>query len=128
MARNRKYQPAGIRFGPALKALLMCLLIGGSGVGYVWQKGQIDELSAQKKKRETRLRALEDRNEKLNQQLGKMRSPRYLEARIKDLNLGLVPPQQAQVWRLVEPGPESQARTNDVQFVARNPDRFQAMR
>ena len=44
MARNRKYQSAAIRFGPALKALLLCLLIGGSGVGYVWQKDQIIRL------------------------------------------------------------------------------------
>jgi hypothetical protein len=41
MARNRKNQSAAMRFGPVLKALLLCLLIGGSGIGYVWQKDQI---------------------------------------------------------------------------------------
>ena len=30
MAANRKSQSAAIRFGPVLKALLLCLLIGGS--------------------------------------------------------------------------------------------------
>jgi len=38
MAHNRKSQPASIRFGPALKAFLLCLLIGGSGVGYVAER------------------------------------------------------------------------------------------
>jgi hypothetical protein len=36
MAKNRKNQAAAIRFGPALKASFLCLLIGGSAVGYVW--------------------------------------------------------------------------------------------
>ncbi len=35
-------------FGPALKAfMLICLLIGGCCVGYVWQKKQIYELLGQ---------------------------------------------------------------------------------
>ncbi len=70
MARNRKYQSAAIRFGPALKAFLLCLLIGGSGVGYVWQKDQISQLGQQIKKRELRLAELEHQNEKLRKQLG----------------------------------------------------------
>ena len=41
MARNRKNQSAVVRFGPAVKALLLCLFIGGSGVGYVWQQNQL---------------------------------------------------------------------------------------
>ena len=76
MARNRKYQSAAIRFGPALKAFLLCLLIGGSGVGYVWQKDQISQLGQQIKKRELRLADLENQNEKLRKQLATMRSPR----------------------------------------------------
>ena len=103
MARNRKYQSAANRFGPALKAFLLCLLIGGSGVGYVWQKDQISQLGQQIKKRELRLADLENQSEKLRKQLAQMRSPRYLERRIQDLGLGLVPPQQTQVWRLAEP-------------------------
>ena len=89
MARNRKYQSAAIRFGPALKAFLLCLLIGGSGVGYVWQKNQIVELGQQIRKRELRLTELDDQNEKLKKQLAMMRSPQFLEQRIQELNLGL---------------------------------------
>ena len=103
MARNRKYQSAAIRFGPALKAFLLCLLIGGSGVGYVWQKDQISQLGQQIRKREQYLAELGKQNEKLRKQWADMRSPRFLERRIQQLGLGLVPPQPAQVWRLTEP-------------------------
>jgi hypothetical protein len=118
MARNRKYQTAAIRFGPALKAFLLCLLIGGSGVGYVWQKDQISQLGQQIKKRELHLVALVDQSEKLRKQLGTMRSPRYLERRIQDLGLGLVPPQQAQVWRLSEPACELSRQEGEQQCAA----------
>ena len=103
MAKNRRSQAASIRFAPALKALLLCLLIGGSGVGYVWQKKQLDELGQQMKKRELRLAEVREQNEKLRRHLAMMRSPAALEARAKELQLGLVLPQPAQVRRLVEP-------------------------
>jgi hypothetical protein len=106
MARNRKHQSAAIRFGPALKAFLLCLLIGGSGVGYVWQKDQISQLGRQIKKGEMRLDDLERENDKARRRLGSMRAPQYVERRIQDLRLGLVPTQPAQVWRLVEPAAE----------------------
>ena len=116
MARNRKYQSAAIRFGPALKAFLLCLLIGGSGVGYVWQKNQIYHLGQQITKREIRLRELAGQNEKLRKQLGVMRSPKDLLERIKDLKLGLVEPQQGQVWRLPEPARDLPRPEGERQF------------
>src|SRR5512142_862378 len=103
MARNRRYQSAAIRFGPALKAFLLCLLIGGAGVGYVWQKDQISQLGRQIAQRETRLRKLRIETDKLAKQLGTMRSPPFVERRIQDLHLGLVPTQPAQVLWLREP-------------------------
>jgi hypothetical protein len=118
MARNRKYQSAAIRFGPALKAFLLCLLIGGSGVGYVWQKDQISQLGKQIKDRELRLAGMADQNEKLRKQLGTMRSPRYLEKRIQDLGLGLMPPRQTQVWRLSEPARDLPHPENDQRCTA----------
>jgi hypothetical protein len=118
MARNRKYQSAAIRFGPALKAFLVCLLIGGSGVGYVWQKDQISQLGQQIRKRELRLADLEDQNEKLRKQLGWMRSPRFLERRIQELGLGLVPPEQTQVWRLTEPARDVPRQQGERQYAA----------
>ena len=107
MAKNRKYQSAAIRFGPALKAFLLCLLIGGSGVGYVWQKSQIFELAKLIKQRETRLHDLRKQNEKMSGQLAKLQTPTHLEARIRELNLGLVQPKLANVVRLLEPAPSA---------------------
>ena len=118
MARNRKYQSAAIRFGPALKAFLLCLLIGGSGVGYVWQKDQISQLGRQIKQRELRLAESGDESEKLRKQLGTMRSPGFLERRIQELGLGLVPPQQTQVWRLSEPAREPPCQEGEQHYAA----------
>src|SRR5215472_2424501 len=117
MAKNRKHQSAAIRFGPALKAFLLCLLIGGSGVGYVWQKNQIYDLGQQIRKRELHLTDLQNQNEKLRKQLAQMRSPTFLAARVKELNLGLVPPEPSQVWYLTQPMPES--NKSDRQMAAR---------
>lgn len=113
MARNRKYRSAAIRFGPALKAFLLCLLIGGAGVGYVWQKDQIARLGQQKKQREQRLLTLQEYNEKQRKRLGEMRSPAYLALRIRDLNLSLGPPNPGQVWRLPEPTLEEPRQPKD---------------
>jgi len=106
MAKNRRYRSAAIRFGPALKAFLLCLLLGGSGVGYVWQKNQIFELGKQIKQREATLGNIEKQNDKLKQQLAMMRSPVYLNEKIRDLKIGLVQPTASQMWRLPEPGRE----------------------
>jgi hypothetical protein len=119
MARNRKHESAAIRFGPTLKALLLCLVIGGAGVGYVWQKDQIYRLGRQIKQREVHLREVADQNEKLRKQLSTMRSPGLLEARIKELKLGLVQPEQAQIWQLPEPRRESAAPSAGQQYAAR---------
>jgi hypothetical protein len=102
MARNRRTQSAAIRFGPAIKAFLLCLVIGGSGVGYVWQKSQIEELGRQIRKNEMEVRGLQVQNEKLRKQLAMMYSPRYLEAKVKELNLGLVQADPSQKWLLRE--------------------------
>jgi len=103
MAKNRKYRSAALRFGPALKAVLLCLLLGGVGLGYVWQKNQIYELGRQRTARETRLNRLLEHNKKLAEQLSKLRTPLALGQRLKDLNLG--PP--SQIWRLAEPSRDS---------------------
>jgi hypothetical protein len=118
MARNRKHESAAIRFGPTLKALLLCLLIGGAGVGYVWQKDQIYQLGRQITQREVRLRELAAQNEKLSKQLSTMRLPGLLEARIKELNLGLVQPDPSQIWRLPEPSVELTAPHTGQQYAA----------
>ena len=105
MAKNRKSQSAAIRFGPALKALFLCLLIAGSAVGYVWQKSQIYQLGLQIKTCESRLNQLRGDNQKLDDQLAMLRSPVMLDQRVRALNLGLAPAQPTQVLRLQESQP-----------------------
>jgi len=103
MARNRRHQSAAIRFGPALKAACLCLMIGGSAVGYVWQKDQLRQLSEQISFTERRLTELQMANEKLRRQLSELRSPANLDQMIQRLNLGLTRPSPGQVVRLQEP-------------------------
>lgn len=119
MARNRKSQSAAIRFAPALKAAVLCVLISGSGVGYVWQKDQIQRLGQAKQKREVLLHRLEYENDVLRKRLTQLYSPQVLEQRIKDLKLGLVLPQPAQIVHVVEPVPEGpNTNTNTVRQFA----------
>jgi hypothetical protein len=123
MAKNRKYQSAAVRFGPALKAFLLCALIGGSGVGYVWQKSQIDELGRQIKACELRLAELQTQNKKARDQLAVLRSPIMLKKRVDELKLGLVEPQQSQIWRLPEPvtSPPADAGSQFATHALRDP-------
>jgi hypothetical protein len=118
MSRNRRAQSAATRFGPALKACLLCLLIGGSGVGYVWQKEQITKLGVQIKHRERALQILQDQNEGSRKQLANMRSPQFLEPRAKEL--GLVVPLHSQILRLNEPIAAPPLRETVQQFAAKN--------
>lgn len=102
MNRNRKRQTSAIRFGPAVMALVLCLCLGGAGVGYVWQKNQIHALGKQIKLRENRLDDLRRQNKVRADHLAHLRSPRVLDVRVKELNLGLAPARPEQILRLVE--------------------------
>lgn len=103
MASNRRNKTAAVRFGPALKVVLICLAVGGAGVGYVGLKNQIQDLSHQIEKKEKGLQKLRAENAKLAKQLATLKSPPFLHTRAGELNLGLVPPQPAQIVRLPEP-------------------------
>ncbi len=102
MSKNRKNQSAEIRFGPVLKVVLLCLLIGGSAIGYVWQKNQIDRLGMQIREREKSLAKVKRDNENLANQISFLHSPVMIDRRAKELNLGLAPAQPLQVVRLLE--------------------------
>lgn len=86
-----------------MKVVLLCALIGGPGVGYVWQKGQLDQLGLEIKAQESKVQSLVEQNNKLRNQLGQLRSPTQLEQRIRELHLGLGLPKPTDVWRLEEP-------------------------
>ena len=126
MARNRKSQTAAVRFAPALKAFMLCLFLGGSGVGYVWYKNQISLLGQQIKERETHLTELQRKNKMARAQLDALTSPIALDARVKKLNLGLSAPPVSQIVRLVETPPEIPAAEprqtqNDLRQAQANP-------
>jgi uncharacterized protein HemX len=118
MARNRKYHSASNRFGPALKAFLICLLLGGSAVGYVWQKNQISLLGHDIKLRETNLHLLVEQNRRLDQQLQNLKKPGSLKDQLQ--SLGLVLPPQSQVWSLPEPARETPKPATVRQFVPKD--------
>lgn len=102
MARNRKNEAAGVRFGPAIKAVLLCLFIASAAIGFVWQKSQIASLGKGIKERELKLGELKRQNELRGRQLAQMTSPPSIDSRVRELQLGLVPMQPAQVVRMVE--------------------------
>ena len=103
MAGKRKHQSAAAWFGPALYALLLCVLLAGSAIGYVWEKSEINRLGRQISQSESRLKQMRNDNQRLSDQLAILSSPPMLDRRARELNLGLVPAQPAQIWRLPEP-------------------------
>ncbi len=109
MARNRKTQSASVRFGPAVKTFLLCLLIGGAGVGYVSQKNRIQLLSEQMKKLELRREKLERDRQVLVRKLAALQSATELEAQVKRMKLELEPVSPDRIVRLTVPtaGPAS---------------------
>ena len=121
MAKNRKNQAAAIRFGPAVKALLLCLLIAGSAVGYVWQKSQLYQLSIQINAMEKQLTKLGRDNGALERQLADLRSPVKLDARAR--SLGLVPTQTSQKVRLTEEPPVLRDNQIALRQLAARPER-----
>lgn len=102
MSRNRKHQTAAVRFGPALKALSLCVFLGGSGVGYVWQKDQINSLGDRLRQCERTLEQLRGQNERRARLLATLQSPGEIEARLRSSGLDLVAPQPDQIVRLLE--------------------------
>jgi hypothetical protein len=119
MAKNRKNQSAAIRFGPALKASFLCLLIGGSAVGYVWQKNEIYRLGQQIRQRETRLAQLTRDDQRQSDQLAILHSPVMLDQRARELKLGLGPAQPSQIVRLGEAVEVVENKNPSLQFAAR---------
>jgi len=110
MGRNRKHETA-VRPGPAVKAIVICLLLGGSAVGYVLQKNQLHELGQQITKREGILSKLRWDNKLRATQLANLQLPRRIEDRVNEQKLGLVRAPAVQVIWLPEPTVE---RTNET--------------
>jgi hypothetical protein len=111
MASNRRSQSGAVRFVPALKAVVLCTLIGGSCVGYVLQKNRIFELGQQIGARQQKLDKLKKENQDLVNRLAALQSPTHLMKRVADLKLDLTRPAPHQmVW--IQETPMSAPATN----------------
>ncbi len=117
MAKNRKNQSASIHFGPVVKVVLLCFVFCGSAVGYVWEKNEINRLARHISESEKKLSQLKDDNDRLANQVAVLHSPVMIDARARQLNLGLVPAQPAQVVRLSDTPADEKMRTR--QFAGR---------
>ena len=101
MARNRKSE-SGYRPTVVATALTLFAVFVSLGVGYDWYQSQISDLGRQVKKSETLLGELRTENRVRRDQLAAACSPVALEARARQLNLGLGPPALAQVIHLAD--------------------------
>ena len=110
MAKNRKNQSGAVRFVPALKAIFLCMLIGGSAVGYVLQKNKLYDLGRQITRRELLLERLKWENNLRAAQLSSLQMPLRLAERAREQKLGLVQPQASRCIYLVEPSLTQTAR------------------
>jgi hypothetical protein len=94
MANNRRNQSGAVRFVPAMKALLLCTLVGGTAVGYVLQKKKILELGQQLGARQEKLERLKRENQFLAKRQAVMLGHPHIMERVKEMKLNLVTPQR----------------------------------
>jgi hypothetical protein len=81
-------------------SLMICTAVCLAGIGYVWAKSQNWGLSEKIKELETRLEVLRRDNAALQRGYAAMCSPSNLDARVRELELGLAAPLPSQIIRL----------------------------
>lgn len=86
-----------------IRAVLVCLFIGGSCAGYLWQKRQVHQLGQQIRVLERELESLEKGTEGLRQRYAVLASPRELDRQVEQFGLDLRSPAPEQILRLREP-------------------------
>lgn len=86
-----------------IASIMVCGALCLAGIGYLWAKTQLWNLSREVKTLETRLDELKRTNDVLQQSYAAMGTPAKLEESIRRLRLGLVAPQPDQIVRLTEP-------------------------
>jgi hypothetical protein len=83
--------------------IVVCAAVCLAGIGYVWAKSQVWTLGREMKALEVRRDDLKRANDALSRKYAGMCTPRELELRVKQLNLGLAQPRPDQFVRLAEP-------------------------
>lgn len=101
MGRNRKNGSA-TWLVPGAKAALICLLLGGSAIGYVYQKNQLNDLGRQILKSEAELKGYQQSNAHLHRSLLTLHSPTHLVKQVQERKLPLAQPAQSQILTIVE--------------------------
>src|SRR2546422_6687217 len=120
MSRNRRTHGSMLRFAPGVKAFLLCALIGGSGIVYVWQKDQIVGLNEHRRQLELKLEQARRQNDLLLKTLAGLQDRGEVEMRLRQMNLGLVAPQQEQIVHLLEPPPvDLRSKASDLYVAGR---------
>ena len=120
MIGNRRNQSAAIWFAPALKAFMLCMFFGGSGVGYVWQQNQIHELNRQLEALENRGKSLAAANVKLRADYADACSSVKLALRVKNHpELGLAPPAFGKIMRITNSIPAGEPVALEGRFAGR---------
>ncbi|MBM3875905.1 MAG: hypothetical protein FJ386_04190 [Verrucomicrobia bacterium] len=118
MSRNRKNPSSGFSLSAAAAIVTLIIVFGAASVGYVWQKSQILDLGKQIKNNEIRLAEIRRQNKIRRDQLDYLRSPAVLDQRVKELNLGLVPPLPGQIITLIESLPAAATSQSSKHLVA----------
>lgn len=106
---KKSRKEVAIETGWLIKAMIVCLFIGGSCVGYLWQKSQVHKLGQRIQKLERELDHLERGNERLRQRYSTLRSQPELKRRLAEWGSDLREPSPEQIHRIRE--------TNDEQEV-----------
>lgn len=115
MARNRRNQSGAVWLIPALKAGVLCSMLGGSAVGYVLQKNVLHDLGQNITKHEALLERLKWENKMRSQHLANLQLPIHIEQRVREQRLPLGKPQQT-IW-LAEPGPGTTTGTTPTVLI-----------
>ena len=83
MGRNRRNQSGAVWLIPALKAGVLCSMLGGSAVGSVLQKDLLHDLGQGITRREAVLERLKWENKMRAQHLANLQLPIHIEQRVR---------------------------------------------
>ena len=109
MARNRRNQSGAVWLIPAIKAGVLCSMLGGSAVGYVLQKNELHDLGRNITRSEIVLEQLIRENSRRAQHLANLQGPTKIAERVRERKMPLGDPAAGQTIWLSEPPAETRA-------------------
>jgi hypothetical protein len=107
-----KRKSTALKSSTVIKAIVVCTSVCLAGIGYVWAKTEVWVLSKEMKKLELRLDDLKRQNDVLQRTYSAMCAPATLDARVRQLNLGLAAPLPSQIVRMPSTAPAPLADSN----------------